>query len=124
MFFLPGLFSVTELPDTQTGEMLKRYTFTLITRAANSVMANIHNDGDNKNRMPLFLPRAMVDLWIGSKELNTETYKQILDFEMPSDQLLYTPVFTIRSPKGRSDDKLKNEFWDWADLPPLGELNP
>lgn len=124
LFFLPGLYSVSELPDIQTGEMLKRYTFSLITRAANTVMANIHNDGDNKNRMPLFLPRAMAEEWISHGELTSANYKRILDFEMPSDQINYTPVFTIRGPNNRPDDKGKNEFWEWVDLPPLGELNP
>jgi putative SOS response-associated peptidase YedK len=44
MFFLPGLYSVVELPDTSTGEMIKRWTYTIITRNANSVMEQIHND--------------------------------------------------------------------------------
>ena len=34
MFFLPGLYSVAELPDMSTGELVKRYTYTIITRAA------------------------------------------------------------------------------------------
>ncbi len=104
--------------------MLKRYTFSLITWAANTVMANIHNNGDNKNRMPLFLPRAMAEEWISYGELTSENHKLILDFEMASDQINYIPVFTIRSLNHRPDDKGKNEFWEWADLPPLGELNP
>lgn len=33
MFFLPGLYYVVEFPDLQTGEVIKRSTFTLITRA-------------------------------------------------------------------------------------------
>src|SRR5450432_3499081 len=86
MFFLPGLYSVVELPDTETGEVLKRYTFSLITRGANEVMANIHNDGDNKNRMPLFLTADLSKLWL-SNELSEEEYKNILDFEMPSEKI-------------------------------------
>src|SRR5215204_1658734 len=46
IFFLPGLYSVAELPDTQTGEIVKRWTFALITRDANQVMRWIHNGGD------------------------------------------------------------------------------
>jgi putative SOS response-associated peptidase YedK len=123
MFFLPGLYSVAELPDTETGEVLKRHTFTLITRAANSVMTNIHNDGENKNRMPLFLTKAFSEEWLGN-ELSPERYKEILDFEMASDNLDYKPVFTIRSAKLRPDDKAKNEYWEWEKLPALGEMNP
>jgi putative SOS response-associated peptidase YedK len=104
IFFLPGLYSVVELPDTETGEVLKRYTFTLITRGANEVMANIHNDGDNKNRMPLFLTAALSKHWLNN-DLSESEYKTILDFEMPSDNLDFKPVFTIRSPKLRPDEK-------------------
>jgi len=123
MFFLPGLYSVVELPDLETGEVVKRYTFTLITRGANDVMANIHNDGDNKNRMPLFLPKELSELWL-STELSADDYKMVLDFEMPSENLDYKPVFTIRSPKLRPDDKAKNEYYEWEKLPVLGEGNP
>ena len=35
-FFLPGLYSVTELPNKETGEVEKRFTFTILTRAANT----------------------------------------------------------------------------------------
>src|SRR5947207_10425164 len=52
MFFIPGLYSVAELPNKETGEMIKLFTHTLITRDANSVMRDIHNGGDNKGRMP------------------------------------------------------------------------
>ncbi|MEO6315951.1 MAG: SOS response-associated peptidase family protein [Chitinophagaceae bacterium] len=123
MFFLPGLYSVTELPDITTGEMLKRYTYTIITRDANSVMRNIHNDGDNRGRMPLFLPFHKSLEWV-NQELPVDHYQDILKFEMPSDVLEYRPVFTIRSPKTRPDEKPKNEYWEWEKLPALGEMNP
>jgi putative SOS response-associated peptidase YedK len=123
LFFLPGLYSVTELPDLETGEIQKRYTFTLITRGANDVMVNIHNDGDNRSRMPLFLPKDLSDKWL-SAELSVDDYKNILAFEMPADAMDYQPVFTIRSPKPRPDAKLKNEYWEWEKLPALGEMNP
>ncbi len=118
MFFLPGLYSVTELPDPETGELIKRYTFTLITRGANSLMRAIHNSGENKHRMPLFLPLELSEKWLDSN-LSPEEYKAILNFEMPSETLEYWPVYTIRSSKGRPDDKLKNELWEWDNLPEL-----
>jgi putative SOS response-associated peptidase YedK len=123
MFFLPGLYSVAELPDLETGEVIKRYTYTLITRGANEVMKQIHNDGDNRWRMPLFLPFDMAVEWL-SEDLSPERYKAILDFEMPGANLDYYPVFTIRSPKERPDGKPKNEYWEWEKLPALGEANP
>jgi putative SOS response-associated peptidase YedK len=119
IFFLPGLYSVVELPDTSTGEMVKRYTFGLITRAANQLMTHIHNDGDNKGRMPLFLPLEMSKKFVG-EELNEQEYQEILNFEMGSEELLARPVYTIRTGKPRPDGKAKTEAWDWELLPPLG----
>jgi putative SOS response-associated peptidase YedK len=123
IFFIPGLYSVADLPDPATGELLKRWTYTLITRDANEVMKMIHNGGDNKYRMPLFLPLEMSKEWL-TEDLSIERYKEILDFEMPSDQLEFHPVYTIRSPKTRPDSKLKYEYWEWEKLPALGEMNP
>ncbi len=123
MFFLPGLYSVTEIADRTTGEVVKRWTFGLITRAANSVMRNIHNDGDNRGRMPLFLPYEISKEFI-SESLTEQRYKEILAYEMPSEELDYHPVFTIRTPKLRADNKPKTAFWEWEKLPELGEMNP
>lgn len=118
MFFLPGLYSVAEIVDKETGEMLKHWSFTLITRGANSVMKQIHNDGENKWRMPLLLPFEQSKKWLDA-ELNEEDYKAVLDFEMPAEELNYYTVYTIRSPKMRPDDKAKNEFYHWENLPEL-----
>jgi putative SOS response-associated peptidase YedK len=123
LFFVPGLYSVAELPDKETGEVIKRYTFTLITRVANDVMKNIHNDGPNRWRMPLFLPFKMAKEFL-SEDLSEKRYKEILDYEMPPKDLLYYPVYTIRSSKPRPDNKDRDEPYEWAKLPPLGEKNP
>ena len=123
MFFIPGLYSVVELPDTSTGEMIKRMTYTLITRDANDVMLKIHNNGDKAGRLPLFLPFELSMEFL-TDDLPTSRYKEILSYEMPSDSLDYYPVYTIRSPKGRPDDRAKNEYWEWEKLPALGEANP
>ena len=123
MFFIPGLYSVVELPDTETGEMIARSTFTIITRDANSVMRNIHNDGDNRGRMPLLVRFDMATKWLDT-DLTEDDYRGILAFEMPDEELDYYPVYTIRSSKGRPDDKPKNEPWQWEKLPALGEMNP
>lgn len=123
MFFLPGLYSVAELPDKETGEMIKRYTYTIITCAANSLMTNIHNGGDNKGRMPLFLPFELSQQWL-QEGLSEDAYQSILNFEMPSENLTYQTVYTIRSSKLRPDNKAKHELYEWEKLPALGELNP
>jgi len=118
MFFLPALYSIAEIVDKETGEMIKHWSFPLITTDANSVMRAIHNDGENKWRMPLMLPFELSKKFL-DKELTDEDYKSILDFEMPSEELNYYPVYTIRSPKMRPDDKAKNEFYKWENLPEL-----
>lgn len=123
MFFIPGLYSVAELPDMDTGEMVKRWTYTLITRDANEVMSQIHNSGENKGRMPLFLPiEHAIDFL--SDDLSPERYKEILHFEMPSDKMEYHPVFTIRSSKERPDGLTKTSYWEWEKLPALGAEDP
>lgn len=123
VFFLPGLYSVAELVDKETGEMIKRYTFGLITRAANTLMKNIHNDGENKWRMPLFLSLGLSKRFL-SEELSEEEYQGILSFEIPSEDLDVYPVNTIRTGKPRPDEKEKHEPWEWPKLPALGEMNP
>ncbi|TDH18268.1 DUF159 family protein [Segetibacter sp. 3557_3] len=118
MFFLPGLYSATELVDTETGELTKKWTYTVVTRAANGLMKQIHSEGENKWRMPLFVPFETALHWL-EHDLTDEEYKQILDFEMPSDNLEAIPVFSIRTSKLRPDDKAKNERYEWENLPPL-----
>ena len=73
--------------------------------------------------MPLFLPFEMSKEWL-SDNLTPERYIEILDFEMPPENLDFHPVYTIRGRTPRADNKLKNEFWEWEKLPALGELNP
>ncbi len=116
-FFLPGLYSVAELPDKATGELQKRYTFTLITRSANGLMKQIHNGGDNKERMPLLLPLELSERWL-NESLPEEEMGSILNYYMPSSEINYHTVYTIRSPQIRPDEKEKNAFYEW-DLSPL-----
>jgi len=118
LFFIAGLYSVAKFPDPETAEELQRWTFTLITRDANSIMKLIHNGGDNAGRMPLMLSTDMAMEWV-REDLSPERMAEILAFEMPSENLDYWPVFTIRSPKGRPDEKEKNEPWEWEGLPEL-----
>lgn len=117
-FYLPGLYSVAELPNLQTGELEKRWTFTLITRAANSLMQQIHNDGENKWRMPLFLPDDLRNQWL-EPELSSEALQSILNYELPATELDCWPVYTIRSSKPRPDGLSKTDPFVWEGLPQL-----
>ncbi len=40
---------------------------------------------------------------------------------MPSEELKYHPVDTIRTTKERTDGKTKIDEFRWANLPPLGQ---
>lgn len=117
MFCIPGLYHYSPFPDVETGEI--KGTFTLITRSANNIMKQIHNGGPNVFRMPMFLPKELELQWL-KPELTDEHIQQILDFEMPSEQLDHWPVFTIRSTKPRPDDLDKTAPFTWPNLPPLG----
>jgi putative SOS response-associated peptidase YedK len=123
LFFIPGLYSVAELPDTATGEMISRWTYTLITRDANEPMSKIHNSGQNKGRMPLMVPLAYAMAFV-KDDLSPGEYRDILNYEMPPDEMEYYPVFTIRSPKERPDQLKKNDYWEWQNLPELGVADP
>ncbi|MEO8768497.1 MAG: SOS response-associated peptidase family protein [Ferruginibacter sp.] len=115
LFFLPGLYSVAELPNKETGEVEKRYTFTLLTTNANEIMKEIHNGGDNKGRMPLLLPFELSKKWI-DEELPEESYRNILNYMMPAEKLTFHSVYSIRSAKMRPDEKAKNAFYQWEHL--------
>lgn len=118
LFFLPGLYYYSPIPDPETGEV--KGTFTVVTRRANEVMKQIHNGGPNAGRMPLFLTQDLERKWL-QPGLSDEDLQSILDYEMPASHLEYWPVFTIRTTKPRPDNKLANEPFVWANLPPLGK---
>lgn len=120
MFCIPGLYHYPLRADVETGEITG--TFTLITRPANELMSKIHNSGDQAFRMPLFLPKEKELQWI-EPGLTDEEMKEILGYEMPSEELDYFPVFTIRTTKPRPDGLSKIEKYEWPNLPPLGNDN-
>lgn len=113
LFFLPGLYSVAEIPDMETGELISRWTFGIITRKANALMEQIHNHGERKGRMPLFLPIELAKEFV-DESLTVERYKEILAYELPPESLEYHTTYTIRSMKLRSDGKQKHEPWNWG----------
>ena len=117
IFCIPGLYNYSPIyGDSQTGEITG--TYTLVTRAANSVMRQIHNSGDQAFRMPLFLPKELELKWL-QPDLKDDEIQEILDFEMPSEELEFYTTWTIRSPKERPDGKGKIEPFEWPGLPPL-----
>jgi putative SOS response-associated peptidase YedK len=117
LFCIPGLYHYPNKADIETGEIVG--TFTLITRNANPIMAQIHNSGDQAGRMPLFLPKELEMKWLDPNLTDSEI-QEILSYEMPSEALDYNPVYTIRTTKERPDGKDKLDPFHWENLPPLG----
>lgn len=119
LFFLPGLYhyNVLRPSNPETGEM--RGMFTLITRPANEVMRQIHNDGENAFRMPLFLPEALEQKWL-SPNLSDAEMQYILNFEMPANELEHWPVYSIRGRKPRPDGQPPHTAFRYELLPALG----
>ena len=119
MFCLPGLYHYNSaLPsDPETGEM--RGMFTLVTRAANSLMKQIHNSGENAFRMPLLLPENLEKKWL-QPDLSDAQLRELLDYEIPSEALEYWPVYSIRARQPRPDGKAKTAAFAYPELPPLG----
>jgi putative SOS response-associated peptidase YedK len=120
MFCIPGLYHFnSRIPSNpETGDM--HGMFTLITRQANETMRQIHNSGENAFRMPLFLPRELELKWL-DPDLTEQEMENLLAYEMPSDQFVCDPVFSIRGRSPRPDGKPKNEPYDYPNLPGLGQ---
>ena len=68
--------------------------------------------------MPLMLPFEQSKKR-HDEDISNEDCQAIFDTEMPSEELNCIPVCTIRSPKLRPDDKPKNEYFEWENLPEL-----
>jgi len=118
MFCLPCLYNYSPIADVETGEV--KGTFTLITRNANDVMKQIHNHGENKHRMPLFLPKELELKWLEPNLTDLEI-AELLSYEIPSENLDYWTVFTIRTSKPHPKNESKISQYEWENLPPLGQ---
>lgn len=115
------LEAINKIINIETGELLG--TYAMITVQANEKMRNIHNDGDNKHRMPLFMEPEMAATWI-DPALTDEKMKDMLAFQIAPESLDETPVFTIRTQNPRPDGLLKHNAYNWPNLPPLGNDLP
>lgn len=96
VFCMAGLYNYSPVPDKETGELIG--TFSVITRNANELMAKIHNDGGNSERMPLILTKSLAIQWL-KQDLTDDEMQEILAYEIPSQKLDAWPVNTIRTRK-------------------------
>lgn len=100
IFCLAGLYNYSPIADPETGEVPG--TFAVVTRAANALLARIHNSGPNTNRMPLILTPELAARWLDDT-LSDTGIGEIIDFAFPDSGLEYWPVNSIRTRK--SDDE-------------------
>ncbi len=114
--FIPALYANSKAAFTTSKQDIR--TYSMVTRKANGIMAQIHNAKPEDPRMPLFLPFDLAQKWL-LPDLTDIEIGEILNFEIPSDQLEYWPVFSVRSSKPRPDGKEKNEPFYFENLPAL-----
>ncbi|RBL88580.1 SOS response-associated peptidase [Chitinophaga flava] len=100
VFLIAGLWAYSNSWDVDKPERIP--TFTLLTRAANPLMRQIHNGGDNAGRMPLMLPNELALQWI-EKDITETDIRNIIQYEYPAEQLEYWPVNSVR--KVKPDDE-------------------
>lgn len=119
---IAGLYQLLEVvgPD---GKKMTKGSFTMLTRPANEIMKSIHNSGENRHRMPLFLTPELESFWV-SAHFTEDDMKAVFDYSLPSELLAYHPVFTVRGKAVRPDGKHKYDPWHYENLPPLGDDEP
>lgn len=96
VFFIAGLFAYSNSWDVDKPARIP--TFTLITRSANEILGKIHNSGEFKERMPLILPAALEREWL-NPNLTDQDIHQILQYQLPADQIEYDTINPIRVAK-------------------------
>ena len=72
--------------------------FSLLTRAANPLMAQIHNGGENAGRMPMMLTTELAEQWL-QPDLTDTDIRSIIQYELPATQLECWPVNSVRKVK-------------------------
>ncbi|WP_432327732.1 SOS response-associated peptidase [Mucilaginibacter sp. P25] len=117
-FYVPALYQVSQEVDHSTGEIYSFASFAMLTRGANEKMSWIHNDGDNKHRMPLFLTKEMEQAWV-LDDLSDDDIDEIFHYSIPSDQIKHYPVFSIRGGKAQPEGKERDAFYDWGGKLPV-----
>ncbi|OOQ58297.1 SOS response-associated peptidase [Mucilaginibacter pedocola] len=120
-FYVPALYQVSQEVDQKTGDIYNFASFSMLTRGPNEKMMWIHNDGDNKHRMPLFLTREMEQAWV-LDDLGDDDMEEFFHYSIPSDDLVHYPVFSIRGGKEQPEGKQRDALYDWGGkLPVYGE---
>jgi len=105
-FFMAGIWQ--PWTDQETGETID--TFSIVTTAANALMAQVHN---NKKRMPLILPDPLASEWIRDG-LTPTRINELAHYQFPAEQM---EAETIRKDFRTALDPMEVE--EYSELPPL-----
>jgi len=93
-FYLQGIYSFWTDPATRDTHP----SFSILTGAANTLMADIHNSA---KRMPLMIDKRNIDAWIG--ELPKEGIKELMQPCDDRNMAAYTVSKDLSNPKVNSD---------------------
>ena len=96
LFAFAGLYHYGPLKDAATGAT--KGSFSIVTRAANPLMARIHNGGAHKERMPLILEKERAITWLHPNTTDT-TLREILQYSFPEEGMDAWPVNSVRGRK-------------------------
>lgn len=123
-FYVPALYQISQEVDQSTGEIFSFASFSMITRGANEKMSWIHNSGDNKHRMPLFLTKEMEQAWV-LEDLSDNDMNEIFHYCMPSEDIQHHAVFSLRGKKVLPEGQERDAYYDWGKkLPIYGQEEP
>ena len=107
-FFMAGIYQ--PWTDKETGETTE--SFAIVTTAANTLMAKVHN---KKKRMPCILTENLASEWL-QEELNERRIKEIANFQLADTDMQACPI--------RKDFKnavAPQEKFIYAELPSLDQ---
>lgn len=118
VYHVPGFYQVEKVVDIE-GQEIEVYSFALLTREANEAMKSIHNSGEFKHRMPLYLTPELEEFWL-SPHFTDEDMKAVFNYMLPPESLAYHTVYSVRGRTPRPDGQHKFDYWEYPGLPPLG----
>lgn len=114
IFGIPGVYSVWPQRAREGQHVI--VSFSLLTTAANELMAKIHKGGDNPHRMPLIIERHMEKEWL------TGNFEAVRNYHIPADRMQAVAVKKI--PQQFVDDACLLDRHEWPGMEWLDGREP
>lgn len=112
---LAGLWDIWE--DRTSG--LTRFTYSVVTTKANSLMEVIHNNPNAEGpRMPVILPRELERDWL--KPINDPTDRKLIEELIkpyPAEEMEAWPVRQLKGKEGVGNNEIASQKFDHQDVP-------